>query len=141
MPRAWARTWPKTTSHSTGCTARENSSVGSRMSFLSSTSATAALSPKNLSTGPSSAQPLGGPAGPDGVAEIPALADAAARPAREDVVHARALAHAGPQLRWPPDDGDAPRVQDRKLVAERLGFLHVVCRDQDRHAVVPAQIP
>src|SRR5487761_2696604 len=122
MPWTWASTWPNTTSHSTGCTARETISVGSRRSLISSTCATAALSRRNRSMNSSSTQAPSGPAGLDGVAEIAALADAAAGIVREHLVHGRA--------------GAQPRAQNRKLVAQRFGFLHVVRRDQDRHAVV-----
>src|SRR5487761_2102971 len=140
MPWTWASTWPNTTSHSTGCTARETISVGSRRSLISSTCATAALSRRNRSMNSSSTQAPSGPAGLDGVAEIAALADAAAGIVREHLVHGRAGAQPRAQPGRRSDDGDTPRVQNRKLVAQRFGFLHVVRRDQDRHAVVVPEV-
>src|SRR5450759_4900079 len=140
MPWTWARTWPNTTSHSTGCTAREKISVGSRRSLINSTSATAALSRTNRSMESSSTQALGSPAGLDRVAEIAAFADPAAGIMREHVVHGRAGAEPRPQLGRFSNDGDPPRVQNRQLVAERFGFLHVVGRDQNRHAVVAPEV-
>src|ERR1039457_2541287 len=112
MPWTWARTWPNTTSHSTGCTARENISVGSRTSLISSTSATAALSRRNRFMESSSTQALSGPAGLDGVAEIAAFADLAAGIMREHVVHGGAGPEPCPQFGRFSDDGAPPRVQN-----------------------------
>src|ERR1019366_320446 len=123
MPGTWARTWPNTTSHSTGCTAREKTSVGSRTSFISSTCATAALSRRNLSTAVRSPQAPRGSASLSNSAEISVFADPATRVLREHVIHGCAGAEPCPQLQRFADDSDLPRVQDYQLVAERFGFL------------------
>src|SRR4051812_39022177 len=64
---------PKITSHKIGCTARARTSVGSRTSFLNSTSATAAVAPKNSRMGEGSAETTGSTAGLTDIAIISLL--------------------------------------------------------------------
>src|SRR5262245_61662551 len=90
MARTRLKTPPKITSHKIGWTARARTSVGSRVSFLNSTSATAAVSRrKSAMTEGLSAEAAGSAAGLADVTVVPCLLDGGSGKMNEDVFEGR----------------------------------------------------
>src|SRR5579862_1566337 len=141
---AWRRlnVSPKTTSHSTGCTARVNSSVRSWLSFCSSTRQNVPTRLGNRrqmlggATSATSANTLRGPASSSDLtqASLRSVADERlARVAAEDVLQRRVRADRRLQLVRSPAGANLPEMHQRDPVAQRVGLLHVVRRHEHRH--------
>src|SRR6478672_9933183 len=136
------KVWPKITSHSTGWTARVNISVRSCLSFCSSTR-------QNVATRSGKRRQIGGsamttasanatcrPSRPADLADAAralGAVEAAAGRVAEDVVERRGRSQLAFQLGRGALRLDAPEVHQRDAIAEQLGLLHVVGRQQDRH--------
>src|SRR5512143_3681315 len=106
-------------------------SVGSRASLRRSAAATASASRPNSAAAEASAQPARDVADVSDVTEGPSLVDGARGEVGEDVVEGGPLADAALQVRRGPARGDAAVVEEGQRVAERVGLLHVVRRQQD----------
>src|SRR5260370_8576317 len=104
MARMRLKTFPKMTIQSTGWTARVRTSVGSRMSFLSSISAMAAVCWKNAKTAGGSAEAANGTARGADVTVISLLLNCAPAEMNENVVERRSRPDAGLQI-----GGGSPR--------------------------------
>src|SRR5271166_399028 len=108
MARDRPNTWPKTRSQSVGWTERVNTSVGSRRSLRTSTSATASESPTKAKTAPNpSPEAAGGATCARDFTIRSSFLDRAAREVNEDVIHRRLLADRGLQLVRRAQDDDA----------------------------------
>src|SRR4051794_26965891 len=106
MARTRLKTPPKITSHRIGCTARARTSVGSRTSFLNSTSATAAVAPKNSRTGERSAETTGSAAGLTDIAIISLLLNGCAGKMDEHILESCVGSDRGLQIGRLTNRGD-----------------------------------
>src|SRR5665213_1804036 len=133
MARIRVKTSPNTRSQSTGCTALVSNSVGSRISFRSSTSAIAAVWAPKAKIGDSSTKSLCGTAG---VADVTIVASSIDRPTAvkgEDVVERGRRSNARFQLRWRALPCNYAAVHDGKRTTECVGLLHVVRGQENGH--------
>src|ERR1700730_8389214 len=139
MPRTRLKTSPNTTSQSTGCTARASTSVGSRITFSSSTWAMAALSLKKSRNADDSAEAISCASGLADVTIISFLLYGAPAVMREDIVERGPRAQATLELRRLSYCGDLAQMQDGQRIAQRVRLFHGMGRDQDRHLIIAAQ--
>src|SRR5208283_3743421 len=125
MARARPNTWPNTSSQSAGCTDRVKTSVGSRRSLRSSTSAMANVSRVNSAIADTqSAKAPRRSSGPGHVTIRSSFVDGAPREVHEDVVQGRAVADRGLELGRRAERDDPALVHDRQPLAERFGLVH-----------------
>src|ERR1035437_842486 len=135
MARVFAITWPKTSSHSSGCTARVISSVGSWRSLRSSPSAIAEeWRTKRIPAG-GSAQTAGRSARSSDVTVLASLLAGLAQPRageiRKCIVEALALARLRGEFLRRPERHELAQVHEADATAEFGRLVHVVRGQQD----------
>src|SRR5271170_7187627 len=119
MPRTRLNTWPNTTSHRIGCTAREKSSVGSRRSLCNSALATAAVCRANVIM--ELAEAASRIARLAHIDVAPAFLDGSATVMREHIVECCVGTQRSFELGGLAAHRDNALVQDGELSAQRIG--------------------
>src|SRR5664280_473577 len=134
-----AITWPNTSSHSSGWTARVISSVGSWRSLRSSPSAIVQESWTKRITAGGSAQTAGRSARSSDVPVLASLLAGLAQPRAGEmgkcIVEVLAGAHLGGKLRRCPESHELAQVHEPDTPAQFGGLVHVVSGQHDGRAL------
>src|SRR5690242_213311 len=128
IARMFASTWPNTSSHRSGWTARVASSTGSWRSLISSDDRIVQASVTSR-TGASAETP-GRAAGANEVTEAASSLEPGAGEEAEHVVERGVRPDLGPERVGGADRREHAAVHDRDAVAQHLGLLHVVGREE-----------
>src|SRR6476661_3099418 len=143
IARIWLKVVPKMTSHRIGWIARVTSSLRSWRSFCSSTRQNVLMREASSPTPVRlcrSAQTAGGSTSRSDTAQPSLLTlhvvERLPGVVTEHVLEARARSGGCLEVLRGPEGAQAAPVQERHPVAERVGLLHVVRREQHGHAVV-----
>src|SRR5271169_817007 len=115
--------------------ARENNSVGSRDIFFSSAAVIAALCLKNAIICKST-EPLQGMPGLPDFAVAAAFMDSPAAIFYKHIVERGPGAYAVLEFQRAACHADAPLMHDCEFIAEIIRFLHIMCGQQNGHAIV-----
>src|SRR5579872_4355012 len=137
MARTRLKTPPKTTSQSTGCTARARTSVGSRTIFFTSISAIASVCSRKLQMAGASGSAKAFSCAPDlaDMAVSSLFLEFAPAVMRKNVVERGVRPDGALEFFGLANGGDFSQMHDAQPVAERVGLLHGVRGEQHGHGV------